>query len=341
MVNAPWIHASTAQHLLECPKRWMESATASSAQKSPPTTVFGGTPSFDGARTLGTLVHQAVETWINTGKWKDASSSTRVADEFRAAAAQSRAPIGKTRLLAADLAFQLDALRALLDPQITEAVAEQDIDDPNNRIRGRIDILCRSPFGPTIVDIKTGRTSGDDGVLLNEITTQLTVYCWLLHRDGDPWPTTVIVGPKTGVREVKLTPEAIEDRIAQLLAARDAALANPVAIPGPQTCRYCTLRPVCRPHWGAVRQGAIADATEGTIIKVEQSSAGTRIIAFDNQGEDSRLKISPTTTIEGSLAAGDWLQAIRVAKDPDRPRWTAGDGALITSRPRTGIDLLS
>ncbi len=326
-MSKPWIHASTAHQLLECPKRWVAGATPGNAVTHAPS----GSTHFDGAATLGTLVHSTVERWINSGLWADASNDRLTADEFRTAAASLDAPIGPTRILAASLQVHLSALRTLLSRQISDAAAEVEFTDEHKRIRGRIDILCHGPDRATVVDIKTGKTRDKYGQLRDDITTQMAVYCWLLHNSGEPWPAVVVAGLKDGVRDVRVTPEAAEQRIIALIDARDAALQDPVVVPGQGTCRFCPLRPTCAPHWAAVTEGAITDAVEGVITRVEQGPVGRQTVAFVVGGEESLLRIAQNTMIDGDLRAGSRLRAVRVVKDPDRPRWTARGEALVST----------
>ena len=329
-MTKPWIHASTAHQLLQCPKRWVAGAAPQAASAQAPTAPVH----FDGAATLGTLIHSTVEQWINSGQWADPDNDRLAANGFRAAAATLDAPIGPTRILAASLHVQLGALRILLSGQISDAEAEAQFSDDDNRIRGRIDILCRGADHPTVVDIKSGKIRTRDGQLMDEITTQMAVYCWLLRSSGEPWPAVLIASLKDGVCEVTVTPEMVQQRIAALLEARDAALNDPVAIPGQQTCRFCILRPTCEPQWAAVAEGLITDAVGGVITRVEQGPGGRLMIAFiaDDEDEPSILRIAHNTVIDGPLRAGDRLRAVRVAKDADRPRWTArGDALVCTS----------
>lgn len=329
-MTKPWINASTAQQLLQCPKRWVADAAPQSAIAQVPT----APGHFDGAATLGTLIHSTVERWINSGQWTDPDNDRVAANGFRAAAATLDAPIGPTRILAASLHVQLGALRTLLSRQISDAEAEVQFSDDDNRIRGRIDILCRGADHSTVVDIKSGKIRTRDGELMDEITTQMAVYCWLLRSSGEPWPTALIASLKDGVCEVTVTPEMVEERIAALLKARDAALIYPVAIPGQQTCRYCILRPICEPHWAAVAEGLITDAVGGTITRVEQGPAGRQTIAFVSDGdEQSMLRLAHNAVIDGPLTVGDHLRAMRVTKDADRPRWTARGDALACASP--------
>jgi len=281
------------------------------------------------AQISGTLIHSTVEQWIKSGLWNDPDSNEVVADQFRTSAEAKDLPLGRTRILAAYLENLLRDLRNVLDAGITEASAEKEVIDSASRIRGKIDILCVGPGYVAVVDIKTGRTANDQGELLEEIGTQLAVYCWLV-RELAPRPKAVIVSIADGVRALPMSEEVSASTVANLTELRLQAVANPATTPGADVCKFCAVRPVCGPHWSEVAAGKIIDAVEGVITRVEPGAGGQTMIQFSSGSTESVMRIRQGATIEGTLVAGANLRAVRVRKkDPESNRWSAWDSALI------------
>ena len=135
-MTLPWINASSAYQLLQCPRRWIESVAPSGVVQKPPVKA-----SPTEAQVSGTLVHGTVEQWIKSGLWKDPDSDGAVADQFRTSAKAKGLPLGRTRILAAYLQNLLRDLRNVLDEGITEASAEKEVTDTRSRMRGKIDVL--------------------------------------------------------------------------------------------------------------------------------------------------------------------------------------------------------
>jgi len=325
VVSSPWINASSAYQLLVCPQRWLESVAPSGRVKNRPANSIGST----GAQVSGTLVHSSVEYWINSGLWRDPQSDRIITDQFRVSAEAEGVPLGRTRLLAASLETRLQDLRSVLDERITDALAEEEVADDETHIRGKIDILCTGPDYAAVIDIKTGRTIDDEGEFLKEITTQLAVYCWLI-RALAPLPKAVIVSIGKGVKELPMTSDFTDSTVSQLIEARSQAMLNPVTKPGDDACRFCSLRPVCGPHWVEVSAGKITDAVEGVVTKVESGAGGQFMIQFESKAGTSVMRILENATIDGSLIVGANLRAVRVRqKEPDSGRWIARDSATI------------
>lgn len=324
MVTLPWINASTAYQLLQCPQRWLH--TAMPREKVTPESASPNPAA--GAANVGTLVHRSVEKWINSGLWRDPSLDSAAAGDFRLSAESAGLPLGPTRILAAFMESRLPAMRSILDDRATQASAEEPVADEVARIKGKIDILCRGPDYGAVIDVKTGKTVDDEGNFLDEIRTQLAVYCWIL-RDQMPWPASIVADIKRGVEAMPISREFAESTVNALIDARVTALRNPVAIPATEICKFCSLRPVCTPHWVAVSAGDVADAIEGELIRAERGVGGQTTIEFD-AGERKRLRVNANATLVGPLAPGSRMRAMRVHRiDPDGARWTASEGALI------------
>jgi hypothetical protein len=133
-----------------------------------------------------------------------------------------------------------------------------------------------------------------------------------------------------GVRELTLTSDIIETTVTELIEGRSKAVLSPVTRPAADVCRFCSLRPVCGPHWAEVSAGKITDAVEGVVTKVEAGAGGQLMIQFETEASASVMRILGNATIDGNPRAGGHFRAVRVKqKEPDSNRWVASESAFI------------
>ncbi|MDJ0412831.1 PD-(D/E)XK nuclease family protein [Rhodococcus opacus] len=316
----PWINASSAHLLLKCPARWFAGATWYPTSQPG---FLNGPVVFEGAATLGTLVHRAVEQWIHSGKWGDQRADHSAAQVFNDSALSVGAPIGMTRMHASALEVQLGTLRALLTGSVTDATAEVERENDAYRIRGRIDVLGFGADRRVVIDVKSGHTRDRNGGVFGSIRTQMAVYGWLLVANGEPMPQLVVLSLKDGALTLDLDASFVEQHVCQLIEARDVALKFPTATPNPDTCQDCPVRRDCAPHWAAVSAGEITDAVEGRVTRVEESETGRRALIINVHGEESLVTGTERATTLGVPRAGDLMKAVRV-RNKSYGRWAAG-----------------
>lgn len=271
-----------------------------------------------------------VEEWINSGRWTDESDDLEFVDLFLRRAAAADHSLGPTRVLAASLRIRFRELRVLLIDEAAQAAAEVRVVDTANRIRGRIDIVSRGRSGLTLIDVKSGSIHRPDGALRKDISVQLAVYSWLLHKEGESWARLAIASLRDGVRELHMQPGEIQTTIARLLKARESALRAATATPGQETCKFCSKRHVCGPHWSAVTNAAITDALEGTVKRFERGAGNRATILLDVDGHDSVLHLNHHSLTRRTYSEGDRLRAVRITRDSTGFRWIAGHHASVT-----------
>ena len=111
----------------------------------------------------GTIAHQAIQRWIETGDWTDPiQRSERLTAHFDAAACDARADItvlrdGRmTRARLAARAGQLAAELTELTSGGASIACEQPLSDPRRRLRGIPDVVVHGRRS-AVIDFKTGR----------------------------------------------------------------------------------------------------------------------------------------------------------------------------------------
>ena len=141
-----------------------------------------------------------------------------------------------------------------------ELLMEHPLGPPGTELRGRVDLIVRSPVHE-IRDYKTGPITGEDGSPRHDYLRQLLLYSVLERQDSGGWPGHVVLVPFRGP-EVRATldpavAEAEAEGAVEALRAYNAAIEqgrNPeeLAVPSPEACRYCDHAPRCAPFWSAV-----------------------------------------------------------------------------------------
>lgn len=137
--------------------------------------------------------------------------------------------------------------------------SEQRLTDLSGCISGIADLIRMGADGPEIVDYKTGPIFQFNVKAEVEIkpayAQQLQLYAALLHEKTNCWPTRLLLADLAGnEHEVSFTESAclhLLDEARQLLAQMKSAVAagNPesLAVPGVEQCRFCQVRPLCKP----------------------------------------------------------------------------------------------
>jgi hypothetical protein len=196
------------------------------------------------------------------------------------------------------------------------------------RIRGRADVIRRSPKHE-IEDYKSGAVfEGDSGELKRAYRMQMLLYAVLEHEESGSWPASASVIPLTG------DPVVIEIAPAEAEAARDDALAalahynqcvegtddaGRLAAPGPEQCRFCEFAAVCPAFWRALnpgwRDGPVV-AAAGHILAREASQRGLVALRIDVEA--------------GSIDPGEWtIAGVDPARFPEAVR--AEPGSLLAA----------
>lgn len=189
---------------------------------------------------------------------------------------------------------------------------EQSQEAASGRIRGRADVIRRSPVHE-IEDYKSGALYEEDtGELKPSYKTQMLLYAVLEHADTGQWPVRASLIPLVG------EPAAIEVVPAEAEAEAGAALSalnsyngsvssvspEELARPSPDHCRFCEYAVSCPAFWSTVsedwRDGAFV-AAAGYLRGRESAQRGAIALHVEVVG--------------GSVENGAWtIERI----DPDR-----------------------
>jgi len=139
---------------------------------------------------------------------------------------------------------------------------EAKISSGDGLIVGRLDRYRWEDGLLVVTDIKTGKTSNQNGKLNRELTMQLMLYAYLLHERFGQWPKSLkIITLRGETIEVPFSPDEAENLAAQMkqrLIETDKSigeviegkrLTNTLASPSPEVCRFCRYRPSCASYW--------------------------------------------------------------------------------------------
>jgi hypothetical protein len=133
---------------------------------------------------------------------------------------------------------------------------EIDLQDPQAKWRGRVDLINVDGDGCDITDLKSGIGS-------EEHKEQLLVYAMLWNRDADRNPTNVPIrslriiyasgAVAVGIPNQTQTQAFRTDLIESSMLVRDALNAPVVpANPSQTNCRYCSVKLLCGPYWNSL-----------------------------------------------------------------------------------------
>jgi hypothetical protein len=190
-------------------------------------------------------------------------------------------------------------------PLAEQALQEQRQQAFGGKLRGRADVIRRSPE-PEIEDYKTGSLAdGETGDIKPQYRTQMLLYAVLEHEATGVWPKRATLIPLQGA------PGVIEIDAAEATAAAEAALdalasyneqvqaGTPIvdlATPSPAACRFCPYAVGCSAFWSAADETWLEEgitAVAGGMHGREES----RLSTFN-------MKIEKAT---GSVPPGDYL----------------------------------
>ena len=287
----------------------------------------------------GTIAHQAIQRWIDTGDWTDPiQRGGRLTAHFDAAARDARADIAvlrdgrMTRARLAARAGQLAAELTELTPGGASIACEQPLSDPERRLRGIPDVAVHGRRS-AVIDFKTGR---DATVPLPErVRLQLLIYAHLYRCVYGQLPEIVeafslIHGPlrmSADGASVEATLNAITEARAQ-----DPELARP----SPTACAFCARRFVCEPHWNAVPTWDAPDALEGRIAQVEHAKTGAIALSIETDAGTQWVTHIPHDRLPAHAEVGSYLRIIHVYRkntnDPEASGWEWRAGRLVDIR---------
>jgi CRISPR/Cas system-associated exonuclease Cas4 (RecB family) len=190
------------------------------------------------------------------------------------------------------------ALRLLASHSQTHAKShvssiEKTLTDPDSGIHGRPDRVEELAEGTCVVDLKTGLTQTEPSA--NQ-RIQLLIYAYLVFKATGIWPSRIAIEDPSGRRwQEGIKTEDVTDLIARISEARvafnrssEVGKAREVARPEPETCRWCSYKPVCEPYW-------VSLTTDW-----EHGSVAGAVLSFEGMGEKaslmSILAVSPVDT---------------------------------------------
>lgn len=306
--------------LFRCQRMWREESTGSRAATTSAASASTAGPN------LGTLVHKAVEVWVNERDWQSGDPGLQLLERFASIAPTNPKNAGTVRRILSRLPSRGNELAAFFaeDPSAT-VETEIPLRDSDNYVQGQIDVAAIGNQQVRIVDLKTGRAFRRGNALPEEARYQLAIYAILAESKWHlPWSVYVFT-IEEGLRPVTLGPDDARTIIGDLLRLRRVVVeSEPVASPSAETCFWCKHRTDCTEHWRAVEAGIVRDAVRGRAIGVQQVDGGMVNLTIDADGSEAVV----VRLDEGSvpqLSDGQRVDVFRVRQsDPESPNiWLA------------------
>lgn len=264
-----WWSATASWRLLRCP---VSAAPAYEPVK----------PTAQDLSNAGSIAHLALQHWIEREEWSHEDPGVRLQgcfDEIVAAHKITPARMSRALITRARLKSRGRELSEILAGAGSGIRTELLLTDEDNHLFGILDVTAGGAEG-LIIDLKTGREAS--AASSPAIKHQMTFYAHLFQGAfGAPPKHVIVFNLQEGLLEIEVTPSAITDLLGQIRAAQltERTLARPQA----DTCRFCTKRMSCEPHWRAVAAWDPPDAVEGTIGGIERSSSGMVAMSIGGQ----------------------------------------------------------
>lgn len=136
---------------------------------------------------------------------------------------------------------------------INENVSEKDVENSQQTIRGKIDLIEIKNNEITIVDFKTGNIYKDDSkkLIKEEYKEQLVLYGYLYYLTTGNYPNNLAIEDLWGkrrtikfdIKEAKAIYETALDNLKNI--NKSIQKKNNIANPSIENCKYCTSKPRC------------------------------------------------------------------------------------------------
>ncbi|WP_123813555.1 PD-(D/E)XK nuclease family protein [Myceligenerans xiligouense] len=292
-----WLSPTRAWRLTECPA------------SVGPTTYATAKATTQDVNT-GTLAHRVLKRWIAVEGYRAQDPRQTLSDAVNEHVAElgGRLPAGwalaRARLLARGTA--LAALLGARSPD--EVISEQEMMDPELRLRGTPDLVLLGPE-VVLIDLKTQTfTKGD---VPDSVKFQLTIYAYLVELTYGLRPDRVeVFSLNRGPIPVTVTDEGIKDALVQVASARASSRHD--AKPAEVVCYFCRRRLECQPHWDAATKWPDADCVEGTLRRIEEATTGAVAVLIETKDGDVWVSGVPGELISGG--PGDHARLVRLGR---------------------------
>ncbi|MFI7543758.1 PD-(D/E)XK nuclease family protein [Actinoplanes sp. NPDC049599] len=321
-----WLSPSSAARLLICP------ASVTTLQPQP------SAPASAQPENAGSLVHLAVQSWINAGDWQADDSTARLRTHLANAQSAHGLNIGAVpggRMAAARLQLRAPALADTLRRLAQHARIRAEVPLYNAAIKlwGIVDILIESD-SLAIIDLKTGDATEKAGPG-QRTRHQLLAYAALARASQSRWPATLAVfNLHHGYQPISYSTSEAETLVRRIIAARAAWVnGHRAAIPQQAHCRSCPRRLSCGPYWQASAHWTDEPSVEGTVRRAVAAENGK--VALELDTVTGPIWLTNVTIKPGSeYLMGSRVRAIHVSVSQRRE-----DGSRISLRATERTDL--
>ena len=307
-----WITPTSAARLLACPASVVLPPLRAAGRPPPPELTPPGN--------AGSLAHLALRRWVEAEGWREDADAPSLAHFFRDEATRygiaveelTDGRLTESRLRAQQAALA-DAIRHFCGAGGT-VLTEKPLYDDSNRLWGTIDLLIRGADGCTIIDLKSGADASAEN-LPDELKDQLLHYALLVDAEYRKKPQTLaIFSLLRGLRVVGYDQCDLERVMAKITVARRSWFAgHRPATPSPSTCRFCTRRIECEPHWSAVAGWEQPDAVQGKLVRIDSAANGSSSLMLRRDSDELWISDVPTS-LTGGLKNGALVRGVRLRR---------------------------
>jgi hypothetical protein len=198
--------------------------------------------------------------------------------------------------------------------QLARINSEYKIADEELPVEGYLDLLLTHGEVDLIIDFKSSLTIHD------EYWQQLELYAWLWFRSdankrkGD-CIVEVVAGSMKTERRTILTSQISEIEkvvVSRIKNAKSLIGAQPVsAILSEEGCKFCTVKPVCKPFWNSVTDLLLVNTWQDIWVKtIEYVGGGVWSVQLGNTEVHALLVLGDTD--DGSVNEDQELRLLNV-----------------------------
>lgn len=277
------------------------------------------------------MAHLALQAWAQAGEWSCPDPGGRLQHRFDEVAAVNGAEPARMPhaiVTRARLKARGKELAEILGRASHRwgILSELMLVDKDEYLFGIVDLVAPGSGG-LIIDLKTGRDASVPSS--PAIAHQMRFYAHLFQATyGSPPQSAIVFSLQSGPVEIRVTTSEVTELLGGIRAAR--LIAGNIPRPDPVVCRFCPKRMICEPHWEVVSTWDRADAIEGEIVSIEQSTSGSVALRL----ESAWLTGIPSSTLPEGAAPGQFVRAVRIRRRDGAPAdWCATSSTRLAIVP--------
>lgn len=307
--SLPWISATSAQRLIDCP------ASASLPRAEPP----ARSPARPSS--AGDMAHLAVSRWIRSQIWRgdqDGSKLVGIFDDIVREAGSVICETSRGRATRSRIKVRARDLRKTLLVHGSDVVrSEFRIVNSTEKLFGTLDVLTTDNRRVSVLDLKTNAALDVSGSITPAVRFQLLFYSTLVFLEYGQLPATAeVFSLVDGRHSLPITVDSVENLRSRVREVQIAwSSGRRTARPAEASCKFCPRRLACDPHWITPRVAGDGDSVEGVVIRTSASGAAlTSLLLQTPDGEVWVSGVDNTAKSNSEIHIGVRIRMIHVIR---------------------------